>query len=162
MVGQALPFLGRVPQAKMLDLLLRQPALFQISPGVLRAVCGKLAVVKQRRLAQRLIQALLSALFLLVGPAVLPGLRQGQAGLFRQKLHGFGKCHLFHVHDKVDDIAALMAAKAIVKLLVRVYGKRGRLFAVERAAAPVAPAFLLQRHILRNNLHQIVARPHFV
>ena len=126
------------------------------------AVCGQLAVVKQRRLAQRFIQALLSALFLLVGPAVLPGLRQGQAGLFRQKLHGLRKCHLFDVHDKMDDIAALMAAEAIVKLLVRIHGKRGRFFAMEWAAAPVAPAFLLQRHILRNDLYQVVARPYFV
>ena len=55
---------------------------------------------------------------------------------------------LFRIHNELHHAPACVTTKAVVELLVRHHGKRRRLFAVERAAAPKPFALWLKQSIL--------------
>ena len=77
-------------------------------------------------------------------------------------LHRFGKRQPLMLHHKADGRAVGAAAEAVVKLLGRADGKRGRLFFVERAAGHVVGAAFFQRHVLVDHINDIGFGQQFV
>ena len=88
--------------------------------------------------------------------AVAGLLRHRDVGPLGQKPHRVGIGQILDVHDEVDDAAALFAAEAVIKLLVRQHMEGGGLFVVEGAAAPEAASLGRQGHIGAHHIHDIV------
>ena len=72
------------------------------------------------------------------------------------------KVEAFDVHDKLDDPAALAAAKAVIQPFFRVDRERRGLFTVKRAEPPKASAAVGQLGIPGDDLRQISARRQLV
>ena len=70
---------------------------------------------------------------------------------FCEEFHRLGKSDFLHLHDEFDNIAALMAAEAVIDIFFRRDRKRRRFFVVERAAAPPLVAPLLKLHVLADD-----------
>ena len=145
---------GRIAQHPLVRRRTAQPAAGKVRAGAVRAVAPashELLMVELRRLAADLAQARLAAL------------RHAAARLCdlhvsapRQIAYGIRKLQVVYLLDELVDIAAFAAAEAVPQLRGRVHLARGRLFLMERAAAPVIPSALLQRHPLGEHVHQIV------
>ena len=85
-------------------------------------------------------------------------LRQLDAGPFGQQLDRLGIGAFFDIHDEMDDIAALVAAKAVIDLLGRRNAERRRIFSVKRTQAKkIAAAAFVQTDILLDNRNQFAA-----
>ena len=84
-------------------------------------------------------------------------LRYREVGPLGQKSDGIRIGQSLHLHDEVHDAAALLAAEAVVKLLVRQHMEGGSLFVVEGTAAPVAAALGRQRDVAAYNIHNVAA-----
>ena len=150
---QGVPAVRRRPHAEPYgDLPLNGP-LVKIGPHC-RAVAalqhivvpaGRVAVQGQQPLAQP------------VGIGGLPVLGNLHVDPLGQKPHRVGIGQVLDLHNEVDDAAALFAAEAVIELLVLQNVERGRLFIVERAAAPVASALRCQRHIGTHHVHDVIA-----
>ena len=88
--------------------------------------------------------------------------RQRDVGPLGQELHRLRERQPLDLHDEIDDAAALFAAEAVVDLLVRRYGKRGRFLVVEGAQAEQVASLARQRHIAGYHVRDVVPRHHFV
>ena len=88
--------------------------------------------------------------------------RQRDVGPLGQELHRLRERQALDLHDEIDDAAALFAAEAVVDLLVRRYGKRGRFLVVEGAQAEQVAALARQRHVAGYHVRDVVPRHHFV
>ena len=68
----------------------------------------------------------------------------------------------FRLHNKGDDTAACAAAEAVKDLLVRRDRKRTGFLVVEGTQTEIVRAALFQLHILRDHVHDVVARGQLV
>ncbi len=96
----------------------------------------------------------------------------GQGGLLRRPTHldarlvgqkpeRFGKGKSFHFHEKIEHVATLMAAEAIINPLCRRYGERGRLFLMKRAEPFEVLACLLERDMAADYIGDIDGGAYF-
>ena len=85
---------------------------------------------------------------LLPEPVVVHVIRKLHARPLSQILYCLHIGKLFRIHNELHHAPACVTTKAVVELLVRHHGKRRRLFAVERAAAPKPFALWLKQSIL--------------
>src|SRR5262249_54382042 len=66
------------------------------------------------------------------------------------------------LHEERDGVAVHAAAEAVIELLGRADGERGRLLGVERAAGDVIRAALFQRYIALDHVDDIDAMDKFL
>jgi hypothetical protein len=85
-----------------------------------------------------------------------------QAVLAGQVVHRLDEAHARVLHEKADGVAMHPAAEAVIELLRRADGERGRFFAVERAQAHEVGAGLLELHIAADDFDHIGARDEFL
>ena len=88
--------------------------------------------------------------------------RQWDVGPLGQELHRLRERQALDLHDEIDDAAALFAAEAVVDLLIRRHGERGRFLVVEGAQAEQVAALACQRHVAGYHVRNVVPRHHFV
>ena len=78
-------------------------------------------------------------------------LGQRDAETLRELLHGVVEPELLVQLEKLDDVAADLAAVAVKEAFVAIDGERWRLLGVERTQPLVVRAALLQRHVVLNH-----------
>jgi hypothetical protein len=67
----------------------------------------------------------------------------GDAAFFGDNANGFGERALFHLHDELEDVAADVAAEAMIDLAQWMDVEGRRFFGVERAeSAKILPSLL--------------------
>ena len=91
--------------------------------------------------------------------ACLGALRHRHVGAIGEIPDGVHEFHPLHLHDEVDDGAALMATKAIIQLGIDIDAERRRLFIMERTAAPKPPPLLFERNVFGDDF--LERRPKF-
>ena len=125
--------------------------------SICQALCPgwgvKLSVEKPGRLLGQRPQALLQAVAVLI----LLVLRHLHPGTLGQGTDSVRVAQSLNLHLKIDDAAALVAAKTIENSLVRRNGEGRRLFAVKRAQAKQIGARAPQIHILAHHILDRVA-----
>ena len=84
---------------------------------------------------------------------------QCDAGPVGQEAHRVDEVEVVHGAHKGDGVAGLLAPEAVVKALLGVDAERGCLLGVEGAEPAPAPADLLQRRVLADQLHDVGGRP---
>ena len=155
---QRAPFVRRAAETEIRGRRLRDAAPRHVFPGALARGGVQLLVEKAGCVPVEREQT--GALFALAGVLLLG---QGHVRPPREKGHRLREGEVFDLHDEADHAAALAAAEAVVDLLVRRDGERGRFLAVEGAEPEhVRPALLPQTHVARDDVDDVVARDQFV
>jgi hypothetical protein len=109
-----------------------------------------------RAIEQRAEVGLALLLLRLPWRARLP-LRHLQARVRGEVLDRVDVAHAAVGHEEADRVAVRLAAEAVVELLRRADGERGRLLVVERAEAGEVRAGLLQLHVARDDVDDVDA-----
>ncbi len=117
-----------VAKPERLDLRELNAPPFEISARNVSLASGKRRFEKAACLLQRLANAGFVAHL-----GLIDGLRSGQdnARLRREPLHRFRKRQPRHLHEKAENVAVFAARETVVKTLMVVHRKRGRLFGLE-------------------------------
>ena len=84
---------------------------------------------------------------------------QRDAGPVGEEAHGVDEVEMVHGPHEGDGVAGLLAAEAVVEALLGVDAERRRLLGVEGAQPAPAPADLLERGVLADELHDVGGRP---
>ena len=137
LLQKPIPRVGGSAHTEVHRHLAGNPPLFQIVADSLALLGQQHFVVPPRRFLVQLQQALALPLGTLVAAVALWHFHARPLG---EELHRLGEGQVFHLHNEVDDPAALMAAEAVINLLARIDGERGRLFIVERTQAKLIAA----------------------
>src|SRR5204863_201770 len=123
----------RVSNSKARNGILIQSAIFEISSRrfsfqrpfeLLHEKSLRLAVHLDKEGSLLILFALLRRTFLLP--------RNGDAAFLRYDANRLGELALLHLHHEFENVPSHAASKAVINLLRRMHGKRGRLFRVER------------------------------
>src|SRR3990167_260636 len=77
---------------------------------------------------------------------------QGYSRTFREPLDRFGKREIFHLHQKVEEIATRSTTKAVESFAFRADGEGGGFFLMEGTKAFVIFPGLFQLHEIRDDL----------
>ena len=77
-------------------------------------------------------------------------------GALREKFDRVRKVQRFDLLDERDDVSARAAAETVVKLIQRVDAKRRRLFMMKGTSPPKVLAFLFQRNLAGDDVHNVV------
>ena len=156
--GQMVPAVGCIAQAETGRNAAGQSALLEVVNGDLG--CAQLLAVILAGLFQHVGErGLLLLAFGGAGALFRAGvvIRHLQAVLLCQILHGFDEAHAVVFHQETDGIPVLAAAEAMVELLGRADGERGRFLPVKRAQAEEVGARLAQLHVAAHHLDHIDA-----
>ena len=156
--GQMVPAMRRIAQAEAGRNAAGQPALLEVVNGDLG--CAQLLAVVIAGFFQHVGErGLLLLAFGGAGALFRAGvvIRHLQAVLLCQILHGFDEAHAVVFHQETDGIPVLAAAEAMVELLGRADGERGRFLPVKRAQAEEVGARLAQLHVAAHHLDHIDA-----
>ncbi len=156
--GQGLPIVRGVAQAKFFgDLALQATGdevvlrPFAMPQAVLIKAVSRLQGVDERGLQTTLLLDLAKLLRVEIrlghGHAVAPG----------QFLDRIDEAHARMLHQEADSRAMCAATEAVIELLARTHGERGRLLAVEGAQALVVGTGLFQLDILAHDLDDVGA-----
>ena len=94
-----------------------------------------------------------------LGLALLGHLHTGTVGKIPHRVR---KAQSFCLHHERDDAAACAAAEAVENLLIGRDRERAGLFVMERTQAEVVRAALFQLHILRYDVHDVIAHGQLV
>ena len=148
---EAVPVILGIAQAEPYDSLGRHAPVQQVLQGLptpgtdegLVKIPGGVPVEGQQTLA------------LQPAPAAVLLLGQLHAVHLRQLAHRIDVGQVFDLHEEVDGVSPLAAAKALEKLLVLLHVEGGRLFMMEGTAAPHTSALALQRDIAAHQVHDI-------
>ena len=147
---------GSIADAELLDDFFGDAAIFEIGAGdfafgsvfeVLGEKCSA------RRDGFRRERALL--IFAAFFGRAIARCRNGDAAFFGDNADGFGKRALFHFHDKFEDVAADVAAEAVVDLAQGMNVKRRRFLGVERAESAKILPRLLQLDVFADHANDV-------
>ena len=104
--------------------------------------------------------------------ALLRGLGQGDTLAFSQVVDGLREAQIFYQHHELEDVAPLLASKAIEDLLGLADGKGRGFFRVKGAESPVILTLFLQADISAHEIHdadtvadlinEVVVESHFL
>jgi hypothetical protein len=73
----------------------------------------------------------------------------------RKPLHRLREVEVLELHEKFEDISALVTSETVVETLLSIDRKRGCLLLVERAQALPAAAPLFQTNVISHNLDKV-------
>ena len=152
-----IPLIRSKPDLKMLENIICQPALVEISPRFLSHL-GRHQdrMVKLRCLGMDIVESLMRmALSRSVIARCLHS--QGNPCPFCYNLHSIHKGNASIILNEFEDIARLAAAKTVIKLLVLYNVKRGRLFAMKGTESQEIPPSLGQGHRFSYDIDDIDA-----
>ena len=155
---QRAPAFGRVAQGKAAGDLAGEAAFFQVADGARRffqALAVGLAGARQHLRERGAALALLRVARFFLRAARVFG--HGQAALLGQLVHGLGKARAGVLHQKVDGVAMLAAAEAVIELFGGADAERGRFLGVKRAQAHEIGAAFFQLHVAAHHLHHVGA-----
>ncbi len=152
---QAVPLPGRIPQPECRDALRREPPVPEVIPSRFSFV----------PVIQRLLEILRCLLVDEQEPLAQGGLflvRSREGDILDRHVVAFGQIpqglregRAVVGHPKGENIAALLAAKAVKHLLFAAHGEGGGLLSVEGAQAGVVAAHLFQLHVLADHLDDV-------
>ncbi len=146
----------RKAQPEAQNRLAIQAAIFQVGHGDAAFVAFvKLAREESRCFAMHLHQrrALLILAPLFGRPLARP--RNRNAALLGHRADRFRKLALLHLHHEFENVAAYVAAEAVVHLLHRVHAERRRLLLVKRAQSREILPGLLQAHVFADDADNV-------
>ena len=154
MMQKAVPAFGRSSEAEAADVRIVEAAPVEVVQGVRALVCPQQSVEEFGGGTIRFIHLLPFVAADANLPRLGASLRKLHVGALRQEPHRVHELHPLQIHHKVDDRAALMAAKAVVELGFGVHGEGRRLLVVERATAPETAALLLEGDVFGDHFLQ--------
>ena len=148
--------LSRKAQTEFLNRLICQRTIFQIfiadtaarlTQKIIIIFCRLLLKLQKLRLLVGLSSRLLGVLLL----------RQIDSASVSQCLYSLREGIIFIFHQKGKDISSRPAAKAIIHLFARRYGKRRGFFTVEGAESEIVGTLSLEPHIAGNHIHDVIS-----
>src|SRR5260221_1429621 len=153
---QALPPIGRVADSEARRDFAGQAAALEIFDGARR--CLQLIAIVIAGALHDLVQVRSAFGFLYARLEI----RHLHADRFGEILYRFDVAKALVFDEEGDGVSVHAAAEAVIELLGRADGKRGRLLGVERAAGRVVRPALLQRDAALDHVHDVDAMEQFL